>query len=98
MLLVLMRIKNRNRTYSNFKYTMLFNSDTTQIIFKLENPIDIQLLSTLKIVFTKIKDHNDDISNGNMFGPNKNTHHRYDRPSLKNMETEIIEFKFENER
>jgi hypothetical protein len=91
----LIRIKNRNRIYSNFKYTMLFNSDTTQIIFKLENPIDIQLLSTLKIVFSKIKDHNDDISNGNMFGPNKNTHHRYDRPSLKNMETEIIEFKFD---
>ena len=94
----LIRINNRNSIDNKFKYTILCNSDTTQIIFKLKNPIDIQLLSSIKIVFTKIKDHKDDISNGNMFGPNKNTHHRYDRPSLKNMEREIIEFKIENER
>lgn len=86
----LKKMNNLNSAESEIDFNLLCNSDTTQLILKLKQPIGVESLNTFKVEFTKIKDHQDDISNANFFGPNKNTHHRYDRPSIKSMNKEIV--------
>jgi len=83
----------QNGIDNRFKYTMLCNSDTSQLIFKLNQPINTKLLESIGIEFSKVNDHKDEITNANLFGPNKNKHHRYDRPSLKQISDQIIELK-----
>jgi len=77
------------------KNSMLCNSDTSQIFFKIIKPFDIKLTSTISIKIRKVKDFKDDNSNANLFGANQNKHHCYDRPSIKRMPDEEIEIKLE---
>jgi len=72
----------------------IFNSDTSQIIFKLNEPITLDDLNSLKISLSHIKDFNDD-SNNIIFGNIQNNHHRYDRSSLTGVNAETIEIPLE---
>ncbi len=74
----------------------IFNSDTTQIIFKIDEPVSINDLNKLKVSVSYIKDSGDD-ANNIIYGNIQNSHHRYDRPSLKGIGIETIEIEFEED-
>lgn len=91
---LLTKRNNQNRIDKRFKYSFICNSDTTQIIFKLLQPIRYSDLKNISIRLTKIKDFKDDV-NIDLFGRNKNVHHRFDRPSQKSSNNEVIEVGFD---
>jgi hypothetical protein len=53
---------------------------------KLRNPLSREEeLGKILIETSRIKDFQDDLSDSDLIGDLENTHHRYDRPSLKNL-------------
>ncbi len=75
----------------NLASQMICNSDTTQIIFKLNTPINISQIGNIGLRITFKRDFGDDRSNAEVVFPGNELHHRYDRPSIKGGETEVIE-------
>jgi len=71
----------------------IFNSDTSQIIFKLRTSININELNKLKLKTAYIKDFKDDLNNTlpNLPDNIQNNHHRYDRPSFKGLTPGTVE-------
>ncbi len=68
----------------------IFNSDTSQLIFKLSRSISSNDLSKLKLTVSYIKNFNDDLNTAVFVGI-QNNHHRYDRPSFKGLNLGSIE-------
>jgi hypothetical protein len=68
----------------------IFNSDTSQLIFKLSRSISSNDLNKLKLSVSYIKNFNDDL-NPNIFAGIQNNHHRYDRPSFKGLNLGSVE-------
>jgi hypothetical protein len=75
--------------------TMIFNADTSQVIFKLKNKIRVQGSPVeYGIAFSRLNDHGDD-TRPKIFGDIvENSHHRYDRPSIKGMGPEVANLPF----
>jgi hypothetical protein len=74
---------------------MIFNADTSQVIFKLKNKIRVQGSPVeYGIAFSRLNDHGDD-TRPKIFGDIvENSHHRYDRPSIKGMGPEVANLPF----
>jgi hypothetical protein len=68
----------------------IFNSDTSQLIFKLSRSIGLNELNKLKLSASYIKNFNDDLNTA-VFVSIQNNHHRYDRPSFKGLNLGSIE-------
>jgi hypothetical protein len=85
----------RNKIDQRFKYKMLCNADTSQLVFKLDSAIDPQSLGAISIEFTRTNDHLDDNASSDFFGPDNKRHHRYDRPCLPALTDQKVEWKIQ---
>jgi hypothetical protein len=74
-----------NIVFNNTPVTnRIYNSDTSQIIIKLDVPV-LAEMKEFRIKFFINRDYSDDVNTSTIFGTLNNFHHRYDRASLKGL-------------
>lgn len=97
-----LRIKMNSSSFLNIDFSLILspsqlisrisNTDTSQIIFKLNAPILEAQLKNVSISSTYIKDLDDDKTNSLISLDNK--HHRYDRPTFNVVSNETVTIGF----